>query len=78
MTGSNDLERMSRRSQRSAGSQCSKNPVENRIEFLGEVLGEKTEHQLSVLLQELVFAPIATVRDRVCQMLPAVHFDHNM
>jgi hypothetical protein len=42
-----------------------KNCIKNRIEMLAHVFGEEPEHEVSVFLQQKVFAPIAAVGIRI-------------
>jgi hypothetical protein len=42
---------MGRRRRPSPGAQRPENPVEHRVELFGEVLGEKAQHEIAVLLQ---------------------------
>ena len=77
MTSSNDVEGVRRLWERSARAQRSQNPVEHRVEFLREVLGEITQDEIAVLLKELVLAPIAAVRDRICEVLGTIDLDND-
>lgn len=47
--------------------------IENKVKRFAHVFRKEAQHQITVLLQQLVFAPIAAVRDRICQMLSRVH-----
>jgi len=68
---------MRRRRRPSTGGQRPENPVEHRVESLRDVLGENTQHEIAVLLEKLVFASIATVGNRIREMLGAVDLnDH--
>jgi hypothetical protein len=55
--------------------QRAENRIENGIEVLREVFCEKTQHDVAVLLQELVFPSITAVRRSISEMLRAVQFD---
>jgi hypothetical protein len=59
----------------SAGAQRPQNPIEHRVEFLSQVLGEIAQDEIAVLLQQLILASIAAVRDGVREMLTAIDFD---
>ena len=52
------------------------NRVENRVQILPNVLGQKSQYPIAVLLQQLVLLPGAPVRDCIGQMLRAIQFDH--
>ena len=39
--------------------------IENGVEIPPDVLGEKAQHPIAVLLQQLVLVPVAPVRDRI-------------
>jgi hypothetical protein len=49
----------------SASAQRPQNPIEHRIEFLNQVLGETPQDEIAALLQQLILSPIAAVRDGV-------------
>ena len=49
--------------------------IEHGIQFLAYVLGKKAQHEVAVLLQQLVLASIATIDDRIREVLSAVEFD---
>ena len=53
----------------------SENRVKDRVEVSGEVLYEKTQDNIPVLLEQLIFAPIAAVCDGIGEMLRPVEFD---
>src|SRR5947208_141302 len=59
----------------SAGAQRPQNPIEHRVEFLSQVLGKIAQDEIAVLLQQLILASIAAVRDGVREMLTAIDFD---
>ena len=42
--------------------------IEQRVQFLDDVLGKETQHQKAVLLQQAILAPVAPVCDRVRQV----------
>ena len=48
--------------------------VENQVEILADVFGEEAEHEVAVLLKELVLPSISTVGGLVAEMLAAVEF----
>ena len=58
-----------------APRQRTQNCVEHIVEILCQVFGEKSQHEIPILLQQLVFAPVATVSDRIGQVLRAVQFN---
>src|SRR5713226_8483353 len=64
-TSSHDGERVGRSYRRSPGVQYSQNAIEHRVQFLREVLGQKTQHKIAVLLQQPVLASIASVGGRI-------------
>jgi hypothetical protein len=49
--------------------------IEHSIQVLAYLLGKKAQHEVAVLLQQLVLPPIATVRDRIREVLSAIEFD---
>jgi hypothetical protein len=51
------------------------NRIEHGIQFLAYVLRKKAQHEVAVLLQQLVLPSIATVRDRIRVVLSAIEFD---
>jgi len=62
---SKDLEKVREsRCWRPAGSmgQRSDNPVQNFIQALSNVFGEEPKHEIAILLQQNVLAPVASVR----------------
>jgi len=44
---------------------------------LAYVLGKESQYEITVLLQQNVFAPVAAIGIGVGQMLPAIQFDHD-
>ena len=55
--------------------QRSQNGIQNLVEILANVLGEKPEDQIAVLLKQGIFSTISPVGVRVAQMLAAVQFN---
>ena len=51
---------------------CSQYAVEDDVEFLANVLGEEPQHQVAVLLQHVILATIASVGDRIGEVLRAI------
>src|SRR5215207_10063799 len=49
--------------------------IEHSIQVLAYVLGKKAQQEVAVLLQQLVLPPIASIRDRIREMLSAIEFD---
>jgi hypothetical protein len=49
--------------------------IEHGIQVLAYVLGKKAQHEVAVLLQQLVLPSVATVRDRIREVLSAIKFD---
>ena len=49
--------------------------IEHRIQLLAYVLGKKAQHELAALLQQLVLVSVATIRDRIREVLAAIEFD---
>jgi hypothetical protein len=50
--------------------------IEHGVQFLAHILGKKAQHEIAVLLKQLVLAPIATIRDRIREVLSAIEFDN--
>ena len=55
----------------------SQHGIEHKVKLLAHVLGEEAENEVVVLLEELVFASIPPVPDRVREMLGTVQFDRD-
>ncbi len=53
-------------------AQRPKNGVEDRVQLLSNIFGQEPQDQEAVLLQQLILAPVTTVRGRIREMLPAV------
>ncbi len=51
----------------------SQDRVEHRVQFPANIFSKETQHHVAVLLQQLIFPAIAAVRDRIREMLGAVH-----
>src|SRR5699024_3754585 len=51
------------------------NRVQDDVELLADVLGEEAQHQIAVLLQQLILAQIAPVRDGIAEVLSAIQLD---
>jgi hypothetical protein len=49
--------------------------IEHSVQVLAYVLGKQAQHEVAVLLQQLVLPPVATIRDRVREVLSAIEFD---
>ena len=62
-TSPHDGEGMDRERWRPARAHRPENPVEHRIELFGQVLGEKAQYEIAILLEQLVLPSIATVSD---------------
>ena len=52
----------------------SQNGIEHRVQFLAHVFGKEAQHEIAVLLQHLILAPVAPIRDWIREMLRAVEF----
>jgi hypothetical protein len=50
----------------------SRDPVEHQVQFLAHVFSKKAQHQVAVLLEQLILAPVAAVCDRIREMLSTV------
>ena len=66
-----ELKWFSRR-RRPSVAERSQDRIEHRVQFPADIFSKKTQHQVTVLLQQLIFPAIATVRNRVREMLRAV------
>lgn len=53
-------------------AQRAENGVQHRIQIPAEVFGEKPQHKIAALLQQLVFASVAPVRGPVGEMLRTI------
>jgi hypothetical protein len=58
-----------------AVGQDAKDCVQNGIEMLTDIFGQKSQHEVAVLLQEQVFPAVAAVGFWRIQMLSAIEFD---
>src|SRR5262245_20140753 len=56
-------------------SKHSQNRIEHGIQVFAYVLGKEAQHEVAVLLQQLVLPPIATVRNRIRKVLSTIEFD---
>src|SRR5262245_48979331 len=56
-------------------SKHSQDRIEHSVQVLAYVLGKEAQHEVAVFLQQLVLPPIATVRDRIREVLSAIEFD---
>ena len=56
---------------------CSQYAVEHDVQFLAHVFGKEPQHQIAVLLQHLILAPIASIRDRIGEVLSAIQLHCN-
>jgi hypothetical protein len=63
---------MSRRGWSLSRAQRTQNRIEHGSQSLRQVFSEKAQHAVNILLQQLVLAPIAAVRDRIREMLSTV------
>ena len=53
-------------------SQRTEDSVEHILQILADILCEKAQYQVAVLLQQQIFAPVSTVRDRIGKVLVTV------
>src|SRR6185503_3704033 len=67
-----ELDRFSDWNGRSAVAQRSQNRIEYHVQFLAHVFGKEAQHQVAALLQQLILATVATIRDRIRKMLGAI------
>src|SRR4030095_11461389 len=49
--------------------------IEHSIQVLAYVLGKKAQHEVAVLLQQLVLPPVTTICGRIREVLSAIEFD---
>jgi hypothetical protein len=56
--------------------ECEKR-VEHMVETLGDIAREESQHEISVLLKQYVFVPVASVCVRISQVLVSIEFDHD-
>ena len=55
-------------------TQRPQNCVEHQVQLLAHVFSKEPQHQVAALLQQLILAPVAAVRDRIREMLRAIQF----
>ncbi len=55
---------------------CGENPIQHLVETPGKVGGQKPQHEISVLLEQRVFTPVAPVGIGITQMLSPIQFDN--
>src|SRR4029453_13303751 len=72
-----ELERLRLCSGLATPSKHPQDRIEHSIKVLAYVLGKKAQHEVAFLLQHLVLPPIATIRDRIREVLSAIEFDDN-
>ena len=78
MTASPDeLERLDLHSRAATAGQHSQNRIEHGVQVLADVLGKKAQHEVAVLLQQLVLPSIATIRDWIREVLSTIELDDN-
>ena len=53
-------------------AQRAENRVQHRVQILAEVVGQKPQHEISALLEQLVLPPVAPVRETVGEMLRTI------
>lgn len=53
---------------------CSQYAVEHDVPVFAHVFGEEPQHQVAVLLQHLIFAAIASIGDRIGEVLSPIKF----
>jgi hypothetical protein len=57
--------------------QSSLDRVQHEIEILAHIFGEKAQHEIAVLLEQLVLTAISPVGIGTFQVLRAIQFDHD-
>jgi hypothetical protein len=63
---------LGRRKRGSLMTECPQDRLEHHVQFPAHIFRKEAQHQVAVLLQQLVLASVATVRDRIREMLRAV------
>jgi hypothetical protein len=58
-----------------AGEQRSLDRIQHQVEMFAHILREEAQHEVAVLLEQLILATIAAVRIDAFQVLPTVQFD---
>lgn len=53
----------------------SQDRIEHQVQLPPNIFSKETQHQVSALLQQLIFPAIAAVRDRIRQMLGSIQLD---
>jgi hypothetical protein len=57
------------------GKQRSLDRIQHPVEMFADILGEEAQHEVAVLLEQLILATIPAVRIDAFQVLPTVQFD---
>ena len=70
-----DLERLGIRCRLVTPNKHTQDRLEHSIQFLTYILGKKPQHEVAVLLQQLVLPSVATIRDGTGQVLSTIQFD---
>src|SRR5262245_48028381 len=70
-----EFERLGLRSGLAAPSKYPQNHIEHGVQILADVLSKKAQHEVAVLLKQLVLPPVTTIRDRITEVLSAIEFD---
>jgi len=58
-------------------SKCPQNGVEYAVQLFPEILGKESQHEVTVLLKQLVLLSITAIGDRIRKMLRSVQFHRN-
>jgi hypothetical protein len=59
------------------GSQCGSNGIKNGVKVFANISGQKSQNQISVLLEQRIFSAVPPVGIDTGEMLLAVQFDAN-
>src|SRR6266566_8372317 len=66
-----------RQSEFSAAEQRPLDRVQHHVEILAHIFGKKAQHEIAVLLEQLILAAVSAIRIGTFQMLRAIQFDYN-
>ena len=72
---SHEFESLGRCDRLAPASKRSQDRIEHGIEIFRDVFGKKADYKIAVLLQKLVLAPVATIRNRIWQVLAAIELN---
>ena len=55
--------------------ECTQDSIEDRVQIFPQIFSQETQDKITVLLQQLILAPVASVGVGIGEMLGPVNFD---